>query len=109
MSVKDQISGGMIEGIMKMLPTTCEIDNPVSQFVCDELDKILEDTEVSRVIKSQLSQKANNDPNGVLNALVTLYNDRTLETMHNNIGEFVKSLNESAPTEEPGIDDPDTE
>lgn len=106
MSIKDQISGGMLEAIFKTLPTTCEVENPVSQFLCDELDKILEDTDFSRVVKSQLANKANNDPDGVLTALETVYNDRILETLHNNIGEFLKGLNEPAPD---APDDSDTE
>jgi hypothetical protein len=106
MSAKDQIAGGMIGTVLKMMPTEYEIKNPVAQFLCDEIDKVLDETEFVTVIKAQLANKANADPNGVLKSLVTVYNDKVLVTFHNDIEEFVNSLNEA---ESATDDDPDSE
>ena len=95
MSAKDKISGSMMSALMQVLPDSYEILNPVSQFLCDEIDKVFEDTKLSRIIKAQAVNKANSDPNGVLASLVTAYNDGVLVGFHRDIGDFVRSLNEA--------------
>jgi len=95
MSTKDHIASGMIESVLKMLPTEYEIQNPVSQFLCDAIDKVLADSKLTNIIKAQAVQKANADPNGVLDQLVAVYNDRVLIGFHIDIGDFVKELNDN--------------
>jgi hypothetical protein len=95
MSAKDTITSGVMKGLLEMLPTEYEPQNPVSQFLCDEIDKILDDSKLRDIIKTQLANKANDDPNSVLERLVTVYNDRVLVSFHNDIGDFVKGLNEA--------------
>lgn len=100
MSAKDQIASGMIKAIMETLPTEYEIQNPVSQFFCDVIDKVLEDSKLVNVIKAQAVKRSNDDPNGVLKQLVTLHNDGVLIRFHNDIEEFVKELTEAEAIED---------
>lgn len=100
MSAKDQIASGMIKAIMETLPTEYEIQNPVSQFLCDGIDKVLEDSKLVNVIKAQAVKRSNDDPNGVLQQLVTLHNDGVLIRFHNDIEEFVKELTEAEAIED---------
>ena len=95
MSAKDKISSSMLGAIAQILPDHYEIQNPVSQFLCDEIDKVFEDSKLSTIIKAQAAGKANADPNGVLAQLVTAYNDGVLVNFHKDIGDFVRSLNET--------------
>lgn len=95
MSAKDQMASGMMQAILKTLPTEYEIQNPVSQFLCDAIDKVLVESSLVDTIKAQAVKRSNNDPNGVLQQLVTLHNDGVLIRFHNDIEEFVKGLNEA--------------
>lgn len=106
MSAKDQISSGLMKGILEMLPTDYDPQNPVSQFLCDVVDNVLSKNTLANIIKAQAVKQANEDPNGVLERLVTVYNDRILVGFHNNIGDFVRELNEAedAETGEEGFD-----
>lgn len=103
MSVRDSIAAGMMEGVIKMLPTDYEIQNSVSQFICDQIDKILEESPLSNVIKAQIAGKANDDPNDVLEHLIALHNSGAIVGFHNDIGDFVRELNEaeSEPDDDP--------
>jgi len=95
MSIKDSITSGVMQSLLEVLPTEYETQNPVSQFLCDQIDAFLEDSKLRDIIKSQIANKANSDPNGVLERLVMVYNDQVLVTLHTDIGAFVRGLNES--------------
>ena len=95
MSAKDMMASGMIKAVVETLPTEYEIQNPVSQFLCDSIDKVLEDSKLVNVIKAQVVKRSNDDPNGVLQQLVTLHNDGVLIRFHNDIETFIEGLNEA--------------
>ncbi len=92
MSAKDSLTSGVMKGLLEMLPTEYEPQNPVSQFLCDEIDKVLDDGKLRDIIKTQLANRANDDPNSVLEQLVAVYNDQVLVSFHNDIGDFVNDL-----------------
>ena len=82
--MKDMMLGQMMSMIGSVLPKADEPKNPVAEFLSEEIRKLYpEQNEITGAIEGAIVDMANNDPDGSMRVLLTLYND---------VGEFYQGM-----------------
>lgn len=75
----------MMNMIGSVMPKAQPPANPVAEFLSGSVDKLYPNNEIAGMIKTVLVDAANQDPDGVMRALILVHND---------IAEFAQSLQE---------------